>query len=162
MNSTFRNIHNRWLIVAIAIIFLTGLFLPYSEQGMLRNQADETSYYVQVMYGWETFSYRLFAIVAAGIIAISLSPWIAIRLMIIFFVLVFMVPTVLLSFLADSSYMAGIPYAQQNKIAMFLNYLGITLTLIYGFIHFQRSYRKYKEMLKNYKKESSEDLLDSF
>ncbi len=162
MNLTFRNIHNRWLIVVIAVIFITGLFLPYSQQGILLNPEDYASYRIHVTYGWETFTYRLFFIVSAGIIALSFSPYIAIRLFIIILTLVFMLPTLFIAYLADSSYMSGNPYAQHNTIAMFLNYIGMTLTWIYGFLHFRKSYKKYKEMLKNYKKESPDDLLDSF
>jgi len=162
MNSIFQNIHNRWLIVAIAIIYITGLFLPYSEQGIFLRPQDFSSLRYPITYGWEDFTYRLFFLVSAGIIALSFSPWIAIRLLIIFFALVFMIPTTILAYVADSSYIAGTPYPQQNKIAMFLNYTGMTLTIVYGFLHFRKSYKVYKEMLKNYKKESLEDLLDSF
>jgi len=158
MKSEFRLNPYRWLTIIIAVFFIIGLFLPYSEDLI----TDKSGTYLQIYRGIDSSTYLLFFILSAIIIGVSFSPWIVIRSLIVFAVLLVMIPIAILYFQQEIDFMPDYPLLRNNTFALYINYLGLILTCIYGFIHFQKSYKKYKEMLANYKKDSSEDLLDSF
>lgn len=145
------------LAIVIGTIYLVGIFLPY----LATNDADIEfeNGKLEVYYGWEWVPFLVFFVLCGIIVGISFSVRIALRLFLIRTLLILFVPITIVTFLADSGTIS--PFAIAWKIGAYLNYTGILLTMVYGIIHFRRSYPKYKRMLEDDQKQSS-DLLDSF
>lgn len=140
-----------YLRLAIVIIYIAGLFLPYS----MEMEFDLPVTY----YGWESPVYLLLLAISMIIVGFSFLSYIAWRLLIMRIALVLYVPAIIIVLLSDASYMSGGPYASEPKVAVLLNYIGSLLAIIFGIIHFSSSYRVYKQLLQQELKAES-DLLD--
>ncbi len=146
-----------YLALVIAVIFISGLFLPYQIEH-ITNSDTSKDYYV-TNHGWELIHFRVIIVFCAIIVGSSFSRRIALRLLLIRITLALFIPLLFTTILIDSSFLYGEPYAAKPGIGCYITYLGICLTIVYGILHFRTSYPKYKQMLKQ-ELDNEADLLD--
>lgn len=157
MRQAFQRLPYKWLFLTIAGIMIAGMLLPYIS-------FRQDSYYpdVFVYYGWEWLSFQLQFSIASGMLLVSLSRKIAIRLIVIRLLLVLQLPVLFFILLWDNQPLDGYGYLiYTHLVGCYLSYVGFICTFLYGFLHFRKSYPIYKQLLREHEKQSS-DILDNF
>ena len=161
MITAFQRNPYKWLMLFIVTLFLAGLFLPYETVQIVDFERENPLLGTRVAYGWQVISFQVECSISCLLLLVSLSSRIALRLLLMRVLLIVLILTGIVSFFTDLGFMSGMSYLPKLQIAGYFNYTGLLLTMLYGFLHFRKSYPVYKRLLEEQKKQSS-DLLDSF